>query len=253
MSLDDISFADLLDTCQAHLKRPRTEVESLQGKTHVKGRSKNRSDSSTTSSRHDGDSELLMMLAKLSLRQENILNQMALDRSLLLFFPGREGIDTSGHDPGMQGVASVETKHRSHLLPPSGQLLEGDRGADPKIGQAEIRQPGRSTGAGPPAEKHSDSRECPELPHMGFGRQVPSSNEAAAFDAGQNSGAHYPALPAGQSGRFDPTILRPQTDESRSDSRRYTGDNPMVLRSQLAQRRLDSALRDNLEETGSVN
>ena len=31
MAMDDMSFADLLDTCQAHLKRPRTEVESSQG------------------------------------------------------------------------------------------------------------------------------------------------------------------------------------------------------------------------------
>ena len=91
MSLDDMSFADLLHTCQAHLKRPRAEVESSQGKTIGKGRSKNRSDSSTTSSRHEGDSELLMMLAKLSLRQEDILNQMALDRNFLLFLQVGKG------------------------------------------------------------------------------------------------------------------------------------------------------------------
>ena len=89
--MDDMSFADLLDTCQAHLKCPRTEVESSQGKAVGKGRSNHRSDSSTTSSRHEGDSELLMMLAKLTLRQEDMLNQMALDRSFLLFLQADKG------------------------------------------------------------------------------------------------------------------------------------------------------------------
>ena len=89
--MDDMSFADLLPTCQAHLKRPRTEVESSQGKAAGKGRSKYRSDSSTTSSRHERDSELLMMLAKLTLRQEDMLNQMALDRSFLLFLQAGKG------------------------------------------------------------------------------------------------------------------------------------------------------------------
>ena len=91
MSMDDMSFADLLDTCQAHLKRPRIESESSQGKAAGKGRSKSRSNSSTTSSKHEGDTELLMMLAKLTLRQEDMLNQMALDRSFLLFLQAGRG------------------------------------------------------------------------------------------------------------------------------------------------------------------
>ena len=91
MSMDDMSFADLLDTCQVHLKRPRIEPESSQGKAVGKGRSKSRSNSSTTSSKHEGDTELLMMLAKLTLRQEDMLNQMALDRSFLLFLQAGRG------------------------------------------------------------------------------------------------------------------------------------------------------------------
>ena len=90
MSMDDMSFADLLDTCQAHLKRPRIELESSQGKAAGKGRSKSRSNPST-SSKHEGDTELLMMLAKLTLRQEDMLNQMALDRNFLLFLQAGRG------------------------------------------------------------------------------------------------------------------------------------------------------------------
>ena len=47
--------------------------------------------SSTTSSKYEGDTELLMMLPKLTLRQEDMLNQMALDRSFLLFLQAGRG------------------------------------------------------------------------------------------------------------------------------------------------------------------
>lgn len=51
----------------------------------ARGRSKHRSDSSISSSKPDGDSELLQILTKLNLCQEDMLNQLALDRSFLLF------------------------------------------------------------------------------------------------------------------------------------------------------------------------
>ena len=85
MSLDDMSFADLLNICKPHLKRPRTDPASSQGKTNGKGRSKTRSNSSITSSKHEGDSELIQIIARLNLRQEDLLNQMSLDRNFLLF------------------------------------------------------------------------------------------------------------------------------------------------------------------------
>lgn len=90
MFMDDILFADLLDILQAHLKRPRTDTGSSPGKAIGKGRLKNRSDSSTTSSRQEGDTELLQMIAKLNLRQEDLFNQISMDRSFLLLLQARK-------------------------------------------------------------------------------------------------------------------------------------------------------------------
>ena len=85
MSMDDMSFVDLLDTCQAHLKRARTEVESSQGKARY--------------------------------AQSN-----GLEPQLPSVSTGRQRLDPPRNDPGSQGMASSETKYWSHMLPPSGQL-----------------------------------------------------------------------------------------------------------------------------------
>ena len=81
MSEDDLSFPDLLDVLGSHVKRPRTQPGSDSTQISGKGRSKGRynsSDSPSTSERN-----LLV--------QEDILNQMNLDRNFMLFIQAGKG------------------------------------------------------------------------------------------------------------------------------------------------------------------
>ena len=82
---DDMSLPDLFEVLGSHVpKRLRTQdgFESIAN--NEKGRSKGRYSSSDSSSKADADS-LVQLLTKLCLRQEDVRNQMNLDRSFMLF------------------------------------------------------------------------------------------------------------------------------------------------------------------------
>ena len=157
---------------------------------------------------------------------------------------GWQRFDPPGNDPGSQGMASSETKHWSHMFSPTGQFPQSGRDPDPKTDEIEVRQPGRSPGAGSQTEGHPDLRECLELPVLGNSGQIPSIHKTTTTAAREDSGDYNPALPAGKSGRPDPMLLRSQAHEQRSDPRRLSGDDPVAPRFQPPQRRVDTAVRD---------
>ena len=81
---EDQSFADLMEVCSSYFKRPRPNEEepSSEPRRFRPGRRKS---SHLSGSGSVDDSSLLTMLAKLTLRQEDQLNQLNLDRTFLLF------------------------------------------------------------------------------------------------------------------------------------------------------------------------
>ena len=90
MSNDDMSFHDLVEALGTHVKRPRT-TDSESSTQTGKGRSKHRSNFSDSSRRSEQDASLVQMLAKLCLRQEDMINAMCLDCNFLLFLQAGKG------------------------------------------------------------------------------------------------------------------------------------------------------------------
>lgn len=92
MFADDISFPDLFEGFVSHFtKRPRTQDGFESTTSCGKGRSKGRYNSSDSSSK-SGTDPLVQLLAKLCLRQEDImLNHMNLDRNLIFFLQDGKG------------------------------------------------------------------------------------------------------------------------------------------------------------------
>ena len=84
MSEEDQSFPDLMDVGSSHFKcqRPNEEETSLDRRRSCQGPRKPLHSSGSDSA---DDVSLLTMLAKLTLRQEDQLNQLHLDRTFLLF------------------------------------------------------------------------------------------------------------------------------------------------------------------------
>lgn len=81
---EDQSFSDLMEVCSSHFKRQRpNEEEPSSGQQRF--RSGQRRSSHSSASGSVDDSTLLGMLARLTLRQEDQLNQLNLDRTFLLF------------------------------------------------------------------------------------------------------------------------------------------------------------------------
>ena len=81
---DDQSFVDLLDACSdGFLKRQKTDMSS--GGPQKNGREQRKGNSSSSASTSDGRDDLLLMVARLTLRQEDTLNQLGLDTSLMMF------------------------------------------------------------------------------------------------------------------------------------------------------------------------
>ena len=87
---DDQSFQDLLTACQEGFKRPRRKTSSTGP--HKNGREqRKRNSTSSTSTSDSRDGDLIHMLGRLVLRQEDTLNQLGLDRSLMLFLQCGKG------------------------------------------------------------------------------------------------------------------------------------------------------------------
>ena len=90
MFADDQSFTDLLDACAQNLgKRPRvatTDGTRRPGKGHAA-----RSSPSSASTSNGGNDELLRMIARLTLRQENAIAQLQLDKNFMFFIQCNRG------------------------------------------------------------------------------------------------------------------------------------------------------------------
>ena len=87
---DDQSFQDLLTACHEGFKRLRHETSSIgPPKNGREQRKRNSTSSTSTSDSRDGD--LIQMLSRLVLRQEDTLNQLGLDRSLMIFLQCGKG------------------------------------------------------------------------------------------------------------------------------------------------------------------
>ena len=85
MSGDDQSFAELMDVCGSHFaKRPRTEEEDKSSDRRP-ARKGQRKPSRSSASDLGEDGNLISMIAKLTLRQEDQLNQIHLDKSFIFF------------------------------------------------------------------------------------------------------------------------------------------------------------------------
>ena len=85
MSGDDQSFAELMDVCGNHFaKRPRTEEEDKSSDRRP-ARKGQRKPSRSSASDLGEDGNLISMIAKLTLRQEDQLNQIHLDKSFIFF------------------------------------------------------------------------------------------------------------------------------------------------------------------------
>ena len=84
MKEEDQSFADLMEVNSSHFKRQRPNEEESSSD-HRRSRQGQRKPLHSSGSGSAEDSSLLTMLAKLTLRQEDKLNQLNLDRTFLLF------------------------------------------------------------------------------------------------------------------------------------------------------------------------
>ena len=105
MKEEDQSFSDLMEVCSGHFKRQRpNEEEPSSGQTRF--RSGQRRSSRSSGSGSVDESTLLGMLA-MTLRQEDQLNQLNLDRTFLLFI--QAGKSFRHRRPGMAN----ESKARS--------------------------------------------------------------------------------------------------------------------------------------------
>ena len=84
MKEEDQSFADLMEVCSSHFKRQRPNEEESSSD-HRRSRPGQKKPLHSSGSGSAEDSSLLIMLAKLTLRQEDQLNQLNVDRIFLLF------------------------------------------------------------------------------------------------------------------------------------------------------------------------
>ena len=149
-------------------------------------------------------------------------------------FTGRQRLDPTGNDPGNQGMASSETNHWSHMLPPSGQFPQSGRGDDPTADEIEIRQPGRSPGPSIAWNYLSwdSAAKCLR----------PTKQQPLQHDRIQEITIQLSQL-ASQGDLIQHfSALKPMNrDQVPEDSQ---CDDPVAPRSQPLQRRIDAALRD---------
>ena len=85
ISNEDLSFQDLFVDYGAHIKRSRTEYSDGSSTRTNKGKSKNRSTFSDSSSKSNSEAQLVQMVTKIYLRQKDMLNAMTLNRNFLFF------------------------------------------------------------------------------------------------------------------------------------------------------------------------
>ena len=121
MSGDDQSFAELMDFCGSYFaKRPRTEQEDKPSDRPARKGQRKPSRSSASDLGEDGS--LISMLAKLTLRQEDQLNQIHLDKSFIFFVQAGKGsilplmLKTSKDWHGQRESGQVTTSLRQHMF-----------------------------------------------------------------------------------------------------------------------------------------
>ena len=122
MSGDDQSFAELMDVCGSHFaKRPRTEEEDKSSDRRP-ARKGQRKPSRSSASDLGEDGNLISMIAKLTLRQEDQLNQIHLDKSFIFFVQAGKGsilplmLKTSKDWHGQRELGQVTTSLRQHMF-----------------------------------------------------------------------------------------------------------------------------------------
>ena len=129
MNADDQSFASLMELCGSHFaKRPRTDIEerSLEPRHTRKGPNKH---SRSSDSDLDEGSNLVTMLAKLTLRQEDQLNQLNLDRTFISL-SSRKRPHTSSDVAGLKGLLACQEGTRGgHDVTSTIHVQDGVRGA----------------------------------------------------------------------------------------------------------------------------
>ena len=122
MSGDDQSFAELMDVCGSHFaKNPRMEEEDRSSDRRP-ARKGQRKPSRSSASDLGEDGNLISMLAKLTLRQEDQLNQIHLDKSFIFFVQAGKGnilplmLKTSKDWHGQRESGQVTTSLRQHMF-----------------------------------------------------------------------------------------------------------------------------------------
>ena len=122
MSGDDQSFAELMDVCSSHFaKCPRMEEEDRSSDRRP-ARKGQRKPSRSSASDLGEDGSLISMLAKLTLRQEDQLNQIHLDKSFIFFVQAGKGnilplmLKTSKDWHGQREAGQLNTSLRQHMF-----------------------------------------------------------------------------------------------------------------------------------------
>ena len=174
---EDQSFADLMDACSGHFKRPRTEEEDWSSD-RPRTRPGLRKHSRSLGLGSAGDSSLLVMLAKLTLRQEDQLNQLNLDRTFL-FFIQAQGFDPTPTPSAFQGFPWAKGERPGYQTTPAIDVSGSVR----RAGQSGLKILDRfkrpRTVCGPPLETGADTFKRVELPPLGHHEKTlkPSSKE----------------------------------------------------------------------------
>ena len=91
MSAEDQSFVDLMELCDSHFaKRPRTDTEECSSELRYTRKGPRKHSRSLDSDLDEGGN-LATILDKLTLRQEDQLNQLHLDRTFIFFDQAGKG------------------------------------------------------------------------------------------------------------------------------------------------------------------
>ena len=177
---------------------------------------------------------LVQMLAKLCLRQEDMLNAMCLDRSFLFFLQAGKGsiLPTM---LGLKRMAHTEAAGWRDLSSETGAFLEGSGGACPTNWQTQYRRQRRRTMRQPPEQADLECPERMELHVLGSAGKVPETHQARAAVLCSSPGDLGLVVTARGQYRVDPQIRSDEAHEPGGDSGRQPAGDPVALGPFIAQ------------------